>query len=147
MPNDPILSALQEQVDGYRKLARLAEAQRKHVQSGDTESLLDVLNQRQTVIDAIAAAERVVSPAKRTWTDFAGKLSPDQKTTAERMLAETRLLLEQITASDRDDAVVLQQRKLNLGRQIDRATMAKAVNLSYAAAAYGTPRSTLDMQQ
>ena len=147
MPDDPILSALQEQVDGYRKLARLAEAQRRHVQSGQTESLLEVLNQRQAVIDAIAAAERVVSPAKRTWSEFAGTLAPDQRTTAERMLAETRQLLERITASDRDDAVVLQQRKLNLGRQIDKAAMAKAVNLSYAAAAYGTPRPTLDLQQ
>ena len=147
MPNDAVLAALQEQVDGYRKLARLAEAQRKHVQSGQTEALLDVLNQRQVLLDAIMAAERVVAPAKRQWADFAPRLSADHRASAERMLGETRKLLEQITASDRDDAVVLQQRKLNLGRQIDRATMAKAVNLSYAAAAYGTPRPTLDLQQ
>jgi hypothetical protein len=147
MTDDPILSALQEQVDGYRKLARLAEAQRKHVQTSNTEALLDVLNERQAVLDRIMAAEQIVSPAKRTWTDFAAKLSADQKATAERMLGETRQLLEQITVSDRDDVVVLQQRKLNLGRQIDRAATARSVNLSYAAAAYGTRRPTLDLQQ
>ena len=145
--SDPVLVALQEQVDGYRKLARLAEAQRRHVQASQTEALLDVLQQRQVVLDAIMAAERTVGPAKRAWPEFGAKLPADQRAAAERMLAETRQLLERITSADRDDAVVLQQRKLTLGRQISRTTAAKAVNRQYAAAAYGPRRSSVDVHQ
>ncbi len=147
MPTDPVFVALQQQVDGYRKLARLAEAQRRHVQTNATEALLGVLQQRQAVLDTIAAAERTVGPAKRSWAEFGAKLSPVDRAAAERMLAETRQLLERITASDRDDAVILQQRKLALGKQIDRASAARAINRNYAAAAYGTPRPSLDVQQ
>jgi hypothetical protein len=47
---------------------------------------------------------------------------------------------------------VLQQRKLNLGRQIQQATAARNVNRTYGAAAYGNPNavatpSRMDMQQ
>ena len=59
----------------------------------------------------------------------------------------TRQLLEQITAADKDDVLVLQQRKLNLGRQINQATAAKRVNRNYAAAAYGPRASTMDVQR
>ena len=145
MPTDPVLVALQQQVDGYRKLARLAEAQRRHVQGGATQALLDVLQQRQAVLDAIVSADRVVGPAKRAWAEFRASLTAGDRQAAERMLGETRRLLEQITASDRDDAVVLQQRKLDLGRQINRASAAKAVNRTYAAAAYGSARPTMDV--
>ena len=66
---------------------------------------------------------------------------------AEKLLAEARVLLARITAADRDDAMVLQQRKLNLGRQIKAAATARAVNRNYATAAYGARPSTMDMQR
>ena len=147
MANESLLAALREQVDGYRKLARLAEAQRRHVQTSQTGPLLEVLQQRQVVLDGIMAAERVVGPAKRAWGETVTLLSPEQRAAAEGMLLETRQLLERITSSDRDDAVVLQQRKLSLGRQIGKARAAKAVNRQYAAAAYGPRRPNLDLQQ
>ena len=147
LTNKNVVAALREQVDGYRKLARLAEAQRRFVQSSQTEQLLDVLRQRQAVLDGIMAAEQVVGPAKRAWAETAVRLSADDRAAAERMLGETRALLERITSSDRDDAVVLQQRRLTLGRQIGKVQAAKAINRQYAAAAYGTPRPSVDLQQ
>ena len=148
MPDDElILDALRQQADGYRSLARMAEAQRRHVVANQNDALLDVLQQRQGVLDAIMAAERTVGPARRDWAATAAGMSAERRATAERLLAETRQLLEQITASDRDDVVLLQQRKLNLGRQIDRTTAAKAVNRNYAAAAYGSPRPSVDLSR
>jgi hypothetical protein len=61
-------------------------------------------------------------------------------------LAETRQLLEQITAADRNDSIVLQQRKLSLGRQINKTSAARTLNRKYAAAAYGTRPSKMDIQ-
>jgi hypothetical protein len=144
---DPIVTALQQQVEGYRTLLRLGEAQRRHVQTGQTDSLLAVLQQRQGVIDRIMAAEQTVGPAKRDWAKVLSALPAEQRATATNLLAETRRMLEQITAADRDDVVLLQQQKLNLGRQINRTSAARAVNRNYAVAAYGRPRSRVDLSQ
>jgi hypothetical protein len=147
MTTDPIILALQQQVACYQKLAKLAELQHLHVQKGETDELLNVLHRRQEVLDQISAFEKVIVPAKRGWGDYLATLTDEQRLTAETLLGETRRLLEQITAADRNDTIVLQQRKLNLGKQINKTTVARAVNKTYAAAAYGTRRSSVDIQQ
>lgn len=144
---DPIIDALNEQVDCYRRLAKLAALQHEHVQQGQTEQLLEVLGHRQEVLDQLAALERVVAPAKREWPRFTESLPAAMRSDAERLLAETRRLLEEITAADCDDVLVLQQRKLSLGRQIGQAASARQVNRNYAAAAYGKRTSVMDVQQ
>ena len=147
MPDDSTIVALEEQVGCYRRLAKLAEIQHEHVQHSRTEDLLDVLTKRQVVLDDIARLEGVVGPTKRGWTDYVAGLDVDQRLRAENALAETRRLLEVITAADRNDALVLQQRKLNLGKQINQASAARQVNRNYAAAAYGTRPPRMDVQR
>jgi hypothetical protein len=145
---DPILTSLQEQVACYRRLAKLAEIQHDHVQQGRTEQLLEVLGQRQEVLGDVARCEAVIALAKRQWTTYVATLPPDARAEAEMLLGETRRLLEEITSADRNDALVLQQRKLSLGSQIGKATAARQVNRNYAAAAYGGRGSgRMDLQQ
>jgi hypothetical protein len=147
MVTDAVMLALEEQVECYRRLSKLAAAQHEHVQQSQTEALLEVLGKRQEVLVRIAELERVLGPAKRQWRQCVGRLDPASRARAETMLAETRTLLEQITGADRNDALVLQQRKLELGRQIKQATAARQVNRSYAAAAYGVRPSNMDVQR
>ena len=144
---DPIIDALHGQVDCYRRLSKLAALQHDHVQQGRTEQLLEVLGQRQEVLDSLAALERVVAPAKKQWQQYVASLPGGARAEAEDLLAETRRLLEAITAADCNDVLVLQQRKLNLGRQINQASNARQVNRTYAAAAYGKRAPAMDLQQ
>lgn len=146
-PTNPIVDALHGQVDCYRRLSKLAELQHEHVQQGRTEQLLEVLGHRQQVLEQLAALERLVAPAKRQWNQFVTTLPTGTRAEAERLLAETRRMLEDITAADSDDVLVLQQRKLNLGRQINQAVSARQVNRTYAAAAYGKRAPAMDVQQ
>jgi hypothetical protein len=147
MDTDPVILALAEQVACYRRLAKLAEVQHEHVQNSQTEQLLEVLRSRQTVLDQVAAHEQIIAPAKRRWPDYLASVEPAVRARAETLLAETRSLLEQITTADRNDALVLQQRKLNLGRQINQASAARQVNRNYAASAYGRAPSQMDVQR
>lgn len=147
MISDDTILALEEQVACYRRLAKLAELQHVHVQQEQTEQLLEILQKRQQVLDEVARLELVVGPQKKQWNAYLGKLDPADRARAEASLAETRRLLEEITASDRNDALVLQQRKLNLGRQINQASAAKQVNRNYAAAAYGPRQSRMDVSR
>ena len=146
MAENPTIIALQSQVACYEKLAKLASAQHQHVQKGETDELLDVLQRRQGVLDQIAALEQTIGPAKKRWTDYLAELSADQRVEAETLLADTRRLLEKITTADRNDTIVLQQRKLNLGKQISKTVVARNVNRNYAAAAYGKRPSRMDIQ-
>ena len=150
MQHDQTISALTTQVECYRRLAKLAQTQHEHVQQGEVEALLEVLAARQGVLDQITELERTISPAKKRWCEYASALNPDSRAMAEELLGETRRLLEQITAADRDDAMVLQQQKLNVGRQIGQASAARTVGRGYAAAAggYGPQRrSSMDVQR
>ncbi len=147
MATDSVILALEEQVECYRRLAKLAATQHEHVQFGQTEALLSVLQLRQDVLDRIAGLEQVLTPAKRQWREYLATLQPMPRARAEILLGETRSLLEQITAADRNDAIVLQQRKLELGKQISQTSVAKQVNRSYAAAAYGARNPTINLQR
>jgi hypothetical protein len=106
-----------------------------------------VLQTRQEILDQLAGLESVVGPAKKRWADFVHELQPDARDSAERLLGETRKLLEQIMNSDRKDALALEQRKLNLGRQIRLAGNARQINRNYAASAYGRAPSRMDISQ
>jgi flagellar biosynthesis/type III secretory pathway chaperone len=147
MPADSTILALQEQVSCYQRLAKLAEVQHDHVQQGQIEGLLEVLQKRQVVLDQLSKLEQTIAPAKRQWSAYVAKLPAADRTTAESLLAETRRLLEQITAADRDDVMVLQHRKLNIGRQINKTDAARQVNRTYAAAAYGAKVPRMDVRQ
>jgi hypothetical protein len=144
---DPVLTALVRQVECYRNLAKLAEAQHEYVQNSRTADLLLVLSRRQELLDQIADLEQCIGPQKRRWTEYLGQLSATERTEAEAMMSQTRVLLEEITAADKNDTLVLQQRRMNLGREINKTTTARRVNRSYAAAAYGTKPAALDVQR
>ncbi|HZL36914.1 MAG TPA: hypothetical protein VFC78_16455 [Tepidisphaeraceae bacterium] len=146
MDSTLILKALADQASCYRRLAKLAEAQHEHIQNSSTEELLRVLQGRQAVLDQLAALEREIAPAKGIWTDYLATLPAADRDQAQALMAETRALLERITSADRNDVMVLQQRKLNLGRQIKQATSAQQVNRTYAAA-YGKPAPRMDVQR
>jgi hypothetical protein len=144
MANDEVLPALRRQLDCYQRLAKLANIQHDHVQNSRTEELLTVLSQRQALLEEMAGLEKIITPAKRNWKEYADGLPGDQRAEAETLVGETRRLLEDIAAADRDDTIVLQQRKFNLGRGINQAVAARKFNGAYAKAAYGQAKAGLD---
>lgn len=139
-----VLDALRQQVECYRRLARLSDAQHEHVRQGRTENLLDVLRQRQRELDRIASLERDVASARRNWQQYLASLDGQDRSAAESLMAETRVLLERITAGDRDDALVLQQQKLGLEREMGQAAASMRAGRQYVPAAAQRP-SNLDV--
>ena len=146
MENKAVIEALTEQVACYRRLAKLAAVQHDHIQKGRTEELLEVLQSRQQVLDQLERHEKVIAPEKQRWTQYLAALSEPVRQKAESLMAETKILLEQITNADRNDVLVLQQRKLNIGKRISQTSTAKQVNRNYAAAAYTSSRPRMDLQ-
>src|SRR5439155_14934126 len=81
-----VLNALQEQVECYRRLAKLAELQHVHVQQNQTEELLDVLQRRQLVLDQINQHELVIGPMKKQWGDFIASMPVESRNRSETLL-------------------------------------------------------------
>jgi hypothetical protein len=145
---ESVVEMLEQQVQCYRRLMKLADLQHLHVQQSRTDALLEVLEDRQIVVDRIADLERQVAPAKRDWATFLQQLDSDARPRAQTLLAETRSLLEQITLADRNDVLVLQQRKLSLGRQIQQTKAAGQIHRKYVEATPATAGGgALDIQQ
>ena len=113
-----------QQLGCYQRLAKLAQIQHGHVQNSATEDLLLVLSQRQALLDQIAELEQCISPAKKRWREYLAELSEPGHHSAG----------SEITTADRQDTLVLQQRKINLGRGINQATAARKFNKTYTAA-------------
>ncbi|CAN5648490.1 hypothetical protein BH09PLA1_BH09PLA1_22040 [soil metagenome] len=147
MATEAVIDALEEQVGCYQRLAKLAHIQHEHIQQSQTDALLEVLKSRQEVLEEIGWLERTVAPARQSWSGFVSTLAEPSRGRAESLLAEARALLKEITDCDRNDVLVLQQRTLNLGRQINQASAARRVNTKYAAAAYGPSKSRMDVQR
>ncbi|MFT3786058.1 MAG: flagellar export chaperone FlgN [Tepidisphaeraceae bacterium] len=125
-------------VELYERLLKLAAQQHACVADERTDDLLDVLGQRQGVVEQIVKLEAALRPTKQNWASLADVMPAEQRADAERLMARSRDLLEQITAADNDDAMLLQQRKLNVGRQLAATSTGARVNQRYAASAYGT---------
>jgi hypothetical protein len=142
------IESLERQVDCYRRLAKLAQLQHVHVEQNRTDALLDVLQSRRATLDEIHRLEQTIGPAKQRWGEYLGSISGQDRSRVEALMNETRALLEEITTADRNDVLVLQQRKLNLGHQINQAKAARSVNRTYGTSAYGaTAASKMDIQQ
>jgi len=140
-----VIEALRQQVECYRRLARLSEAQHEHVRQGRTDCLLDILRQRQEELDRIAALESDVAPVRRNWQHYLASLDAARRALVEGLMVETRMLLERITAGDRDDALVLQQQKLSVGGEMARAAAGIRAGRQYAPDP-SRRQSTLDVQ-
>lgn len=147
--NNPqsVLQSLAEQVECHRRLSKLSQIQHEHIRQGRVEQLLEVLSSRKTVVEQMSAAEQTLAPIKKHWTEFLAKLSEADRQKAESLMTESRQLLEQITAADQDDALVLQQRRLNIGKELRQTTSARQVHRMYGVAAYGQRPPRMDVKR
>ena len=141
MDTNRIISILTQQADHYERLLKLADAQHEFVVQDRHDELLEVLTRRQIELDAITTLEREVRELKNQWMEISQSLDADDRTKIEQLFHTTRDLLERITESDQNDALVLQQRKLSVGRQIHHANSAGVAHQRYAAGAYAKPSS------
>lgn len=139
-----ILAALEAQLGCYQRLAKLAELQHEHVQQGQTEGLIEVLEQRRRVLLEVAALEDHAGWAKKRWSAFVAELPTDSRAAAEETVSQIRRLLEQIMIADGNDVLVLQQRQLSLGRPLKGVSVERTVNRTYAVNAYARPAVLLD---
>lgn len=134
-----LLELLAQQAQHYTQLQKLAMTQHEMICLDRTDMLLDILAQRQVALDEILTLEHELKPVKLGWSEYADGLDSRTRTEAERLLSSAKESLAAITRSDEDDALMLQQRKLNVGKQLVKTGQGRVVNRAYGGAPYGQP--------
>lgn len=135
------------QIDLYSKLLRLCELQHALIAQERTDDLMVVLGRRQAIVDALGAIEQRLKPIKQEWQALSVSLDAQTRSGLEAKFAESRDLLMQITEADKDDALVLQQRKLAIGQQLRRTSSGRVMNQKYAAGSYATTGGRMDVSR
>jgi hypothetical protein len=142
MDADNLIAAIERQADLYARLEILAEQQHECVVQDRQDELLDVLQRRQDVIDRIVAGDKLIKLVRTHWADVTRMLPEASRLRAERAMTAMRDHLARVVQCDADDALVLQQRKFDVGRQLGQTQSRRAAHSGYAASAYVGAAST-----
>lgn len=140
-PASPVAEArrladlLTRQRDLYRELAAYSERQQQLIDAGQTEELLAVLTQRQTLVDQLQACNREVAPLRGRMADLAAAGGPEVRATIRARVDEVQQLLEGIIGRDEADRERLETARNRVGQELQRVNRAPAAANAYAAAA------------
>ncbi|MCC6676969.1 MAG: flagellar export chaperone FlgN [Phycisphaerales bacterium] len=129
-----VVTLLDEHRRLYVQLDGLARRQSEHIEADDTDGLLAVLAERQSVIDLLDHAQRKLEPARRDWERVSHEVSPDEREHIRLVLAEVTALAAQVAARDEDDRRRLESRRDEIADEMVSLTRSRK-----AFAAYGAP--------
>ncbi len=141
---DQLLALLDEQAGLYEQLETLGQRQSAVVDRGDTEALLEILGQRQRMIDQLVGLNGKLDPYKRRWSELWPQLEPDQQAHVRRKVDRVQDMLDQLLQRDERDRAALAGQQQQIKRQLDQVNRGSQVNRAYGAPAGGgsSPRFT-----
>ena len=125
-----LIKLLTGQRDLYGRLVGLSARQRSLITGDTPEQLLEVLGQRQQVLDELATMTERLRPYQQQWPALRRRMTSAQGEEMDRLTGEMQSMLSAIMAQDKADAELLAARKssvaagvgeLKQGRQAGRA--------------------------
>jgi uncharacterized protein YPO0396 len=130
-PPDELLDLLVRQHELYRQLRRLALAQHDLIAAEDPTGLLNLLSQRQRLIEQLAELNVKLEPARADWKRVESMLTTEQRGKAQRLVEEVGQLLAEILQADEADSKVLSARKQMIGQKIQATVAQSQVQAAY----------------
>ncbi len=134
---DELLDLLTRQHDIYRELRDLASRQRSTIAAEDPTALLDILSQRQALIDQLTEINQRLEPVRADWKRIEQMLTTSQRQRAGKLVEQVGDLLQEILTSDEADTKLLSARKEMTGRQIRTQAAGAQVQAAYQKASGG----------
>ncbi|HVU64272.1 MAG TPA: hypothetical protein VHC70_09870 [Phycisphaerales bacterium] len=124
---------LDEQCELCVGLDSLSARQTQAVGIGDTDGLLRILGQRQTLIDRVAAIGTALEPFREKRDALLARLSPAQREGIVQRVGKIAALVESVRARDDGDRVVLERMRSGVADELANLTKAKGAAAAYAA--------------
>ncbi|MEM1072309.1 MAG: flagellar export chaperone FlgN [Planctomycetota bacterium] len=132
-----LVSLLDQQIDLYGTLDELSKRQHDIVETDDTDSLLRVLAERQSVINRIANLARALEPFRSDWDANVNRLPDTERVRIRARLDELAIVMEQIARRDEHDRDVIEQRRSAIGQELGGAKRTGVALSAYGGQARG----------
>jgi hypothetical protein len=132
---DALAGLVARQRDLYVRLNAQAERQSALITGNEPERLLELLGERQRLIEELSSLNEEMRPYRKNWPALRRTVSARQAQHIEGLLGEVQSLLTRIMAQDEKDAQLLAARRtataeamsgVRSGRQAGRAYVASA---------------------
>jgi hypothetical protein len=130
-----LLTLLGHQRTLYRRLGVLAERQRCLVVSDDPQALLELLAERQLLVDGLTGLSAKLAPYRSNWTSIYGTLDEAARRQVSELLEEANTMLGAILQSDGQDCGTLSVRRQAMSQRLSESSCASQASAAYAASA------------
>lgn len=132
-----LIELLVQQRGVYEELGGLSEQQGALVEAGDAEPLLNLLAQRQTLIDRLTQLNGRIEPYKQNWPALWSQLDATTQTHVQSLITQVQSLLDDIVARDERDRAALHAQRERVAGELGGARRGSAVHRAYGAGSGG----------
>jgi flagellar biosynthesis/type III secretory pathway chaperone len=129
-----LLELLQQQRDLYEQLHQLSEQQSQLIAEGQTDQLLNVLSQRQAMVEQLTQINSRLSPYRDHWSEVAERLPGGDRDRLRRLLDEVQHLLQAILDRDESDRAQLETARQRVGERLEQSPRAGMARKAYGQA-------------
>lgn len=137
---------LEEQQAAYARLDALSRAQHAHVLAGDADAALEILGERQGIVERLRVIGEDMAPLADRRAELAARLTPADRTRLDDLLAGIERLSESVRERDALDRAELERQRLMVARELTGMARGRGAVAAYtgrpapsSAAGGGTP--------
>jgi hypothetical protein len=126
-----LLGLLDRQRQLYRNLQALVEKQADLVTAGNPDGLLQILAQRQTLLEDVKKTNDALLPFRQRWDAICQMLDEPQRTQATGAINEINERLQTIMQRDQKDSEMLQLRCRKTGQELQTSRVGRSAIRAY----------------
>ena len=125
---------LDRQREIYERLELISLSQAQLISEDQTDDLLSVLGQRQSLIEQLSALNDELAPFAERWNELAPRLSEEHREALRQRFDDVGRLVESITRRDEGDRRALEARRSTVGNELQSLTRSRGAVAAYARA-------------
>lgn len=118
----------------YRRLCLLATRQRSLIVQDDARRLMELLSERQTLVDGLIGLSRRLAPYRENWTTLFASMDDEGRREVSGLLEEANTALGTILRDDGRDCEALAAKRDEISQRLSQHISVGAAGGAYAGA-------------
>jgi len=130
----------------YRRLRLLAQRQRTLVLGDDANALLELLSERQRLVDGLSGLNGKIAPYRSHWTEIYHALDDSARRQVSSLLEEANATLGALLKGDGHDCGIFSAKREQVAARLSTIDTGSCASAAYSTAGIGTHHTTTDMK-
>ena len=139
---DTLINLLQQQCQLVDQIAVLAQHQRKIIEAGQNQSLLELLTRRQDLIDQLNQGQTELAPLTESLERYLAQLDSGKRDLIRERLNHLQKNLSEIMERDEQDQLALQQQREEMKQEMHTIDTTQRARKAYLNQSTPTNRFT-----